>query len=204
MHFDFENDFILENDFVQLRPLSALDIPLLLPFSEQEPELWTYSLIKASNEKELINYVTLALEGRKNKLQYAFVVYDKVQKAIAGSTRFYDINLTNKSLQLGFTWYGKAFQGTGMNKQCKLLLLDFAFDFMQMERVEFRADNQNKRSIAAMKRIGCVEEGVLRSNFIKPDGERRSSIVLSILKSEWEQGLKANLEMQCLPKSNLK
>jgi len=198
MLFDFENDYILENNFVQLRPLTVLDIPVLLPFSEQEPELWNYSLIKAANEKELINYVNLALEGRKHKREYAFVVYDKIQQKIAGSTRFYDVNLNNKSLQLGFTWYGKAFQGTGMNKQCKLLLLDFAFDFMQMERVEFRADNQNKRSIAAMKRIGCVEEGVLRSNFIKPNGERRSSIVLSILKSEWEQSVKANLEELCV------
>jgi len=198
MLFDFENDYILENNFVQLRPLTVLDIPVLLPFSEQEPELWNYSLIKATNEKELINYVNLAFEGRKHKREYAFVVYDKIQQKIAGSTRFYDINLNNKSLQLGFTWYGKAFQGTGMNKQCKLLLLDFAFDFMQMERVEFRADNQNKPSIAAMKRIGCVEEGVLRSNFIKPNGERRSSIVLSILKSEWEQSVKANLEELCV------
>jgi len=198
MLFDFENDYILENNFVQLRPLTVLDIPVLLPFSEQEPELWNYSLIKATNEKELINYVNLAFEGRKHKREYAFVVYDKIQQKIAGSTRFYDINLNNKSLQLGFTWYGKAFQGTGMNKQCKLLLLDFAFDFMQMERVEFRADNQNKRSIAAMKRIGCVEEGVLRSNFIKPNGERRSSIVMSILKSEWEQSVKANLEELCV------
>ena len=198
MLFDFENDYILENNFVQLRPLTVLDIPVLLPFSEQEPELWNYSLIKATNEKELINYVNLAFEGRKHKREYAFVVYDKIQQKIAGSTRFYDINLNNKSLQLGFTWYGKAFQGTGMNKQCKLLLLDFAFDFMQMERVEFRADNQNKPSIAAMKRIGCVEEGVLRSNFIKPNGERRSSIVMSILKSEWEQSVKANLEELCV------
>jgi RimJ/RimL family protein N-acetyltransferase len=198
MLFDFENDYILENNFVQLRPLTVLDIPVLLPFSEQEPELWNYSLINATNEKELINYVNLALEGRKHKREYAFVVYDKIQQKIAGSTRFYDVNLNNKSLQLGFTWYGKAFQGTGMNKQCKLVLLDFAFDFMQMERVEFRADNQNKRSIAAMKRIGCVEEGVLRSNFIKPNGERRSSIVLSILKSEWEQSVKANLEALCV------
>jgi RimJ/RimL family protein N-acetyltransferase len=198
MLFDFENDYILENNFVQLRPLTFLAIPVLLPFSEQEPELWNYSLIKATNEKELINYVNLALEGRKHKREYAFVVYDKIQQKIAGSTRFYDINLNDKSLQLGFTWYGKAFQGTGMNKQCKLLLLDFAFNFMQMERVEFRADNQNKRSIAPMKRIGCVEEGVLRSNFIKPNGERRSSIVLSILKSEWEQSVKANLEQLCV------
>ena len=64
---------------------------------------------------------------------------------------------------------------------------------MNMERVEFRADFQNKKSIAAMKSIGCIEEGVLRKNFVKPSGERRDSIVLSILKKEWLDGVKEKL-----------
>ena len=65
-----------------------------------------------------------------------------------------------------------------------------------MQRVEFRADNNNKTSIAAMKSIGCVEEGVLRSNTLKSDGGRRDSIVLSILKSEWEGGVKERLALR--------
>lgn len=197
MAFDFKTSYILENDRVQLRPLSAEDYDLLVHFSKEEPELWTYSLVPASNELALQKYLQLALEGRENQREYAFVVYDKTRHAIAGCTRFYDIQLAAQSIQLGFTWYGKSFQGTGLNQQCKLLLLDFAFGIMQMERVEFRADEQNKRSIAAMKRIGCVEEGVLRSNGVKPNGERRSSIVLSILKAEWEQSVKENLRKLC-------
>ena len=101
--------------------------------------------------------------------------------------------MNNKSLQLGFTWYGSDFQGTGLNKQCKLLLLEFAFEKMNMERVEFRADHANKRSISAMKRIGCQVEGILRSHVLKPDGTRRDSLVLSILKQEWENNVKENL-----------
>ena len=62
-----------------------------------------------------------------------------------------------------------------------------------MERVEFRADNRNKKSIAAMKSIGCVEEGILRSHAVTSSGERRDSIVLSILKKEWESGIKDKL-----------
>jgi RimJ/RimL family protein N-acetyltransferase len=65
-----------------------------------------------------------------------------------------------------------------------------------MQRVEFRADNENKRSIAAMKSIGCVEEGILRSNSPKADGGRRDSIVLSILKEEWESSVKKNLYLK--------
>jgi RimJ/RimL family protein N-acetyltransferase len=62
-----------------------------------------------------------------------------------------------------------------------------------MVRVEFRADATNARSIAAMKSIGCVEEGILRQHQPKPDGTRRDSIVLSILKQEWENGVKERL-----------
>jgi RimJ/RimL family protein N-acetyltransferase len=61
---------------------------------------------------------------------------------------------------------------------------------MGFERVEFRADVLNERSIAAMRSIGCREEGVLKSNLMKPDGGRRDSIVLRILKEEWVDGVK--------------
>ena len=117
-------------------------------------------------------------------------MFDKLTNTFAGSSRFYDIQLANKCLQLGFTWYGKQFQGTGLNKHCKYLLLNFAFEIMDVERVEFRADYDNKRSISAMKRIGCVEEGILRSNGVRNDGKRRDSMVLIILKWKWKNKLK--------------
>ena len=89
-------------------------------------------------------------------------------------------------------WYGQDFQGTGLNKNCKFLLLQFAFEHMKVQRVEFRADNKNKRSIAAMKSIGCSEEGILRSNCAAPNG-RRDSIILSILRYEWFSRVKREL-----------
>jgi RimJ/RimL family protein N-acetyltransferase len=193
MYFDFNKKYTLENESLILRPLEITDIENLIHFSINEPELWRYSLLPASNENELKNYLKVALEKRKNKVDYPFIVFDKKTNSYAGSTRFYDIQLSNKTLQLGYTWYGKNFQGTGLNKNCKYLLLEFAFEKMNMERVEFRADNANKKSIAAMQSIGCQIEGVLRSNGIKPNGERRDSIILSILKQEWDNSVKENL-----------
>lgn len=191
--FDFDSPIILENDRVLLRPLEASDIEHLLEFSLKEPEIWKYSLVEASGEENLRRYLEMALGGRKNKTQYPFIVYDKIQKKYAGSTRFYQIDLANESLLLGYTWYGKNFQGTGINKNCKLLLLTFAFEEMGMTRVEFRADNNNQKSIAAMKSIGCVVEGVLRKDSLSPSGYRRDSIVLRILKEEWEENIKEEL-----------
>jgi len=191
---DFNEEYILENSIVRLTPLKIDDLNNLVHFATNEPELWTHSLIQANSPEQMKSYIEKALEGRKDKNSYAFLVFDKRKNQYAGSTRFYDIQVNNASLQLGFTWYGKEFQGTGLNKNCKYLLLKFAFEVLKMERVEFRADNENQRSINAMKSIGCVVEGVLRSNTYKPDGKRRDSIVLSILKDEWKSTVKERLK----------
>jgi N-acetyltransferase len=194
--FNVRKDYTLENDFVLLRPLTVNDFDNLLPFSLNEPELWKYSLLQGGGSDNLRNYLQLAVAAREAEKEYPFIVFDKRSGTYAGSTRFYDIQLFHKSLQLGYTWYGKAFHGTGLNKNCKYLLLEFAFEQIGMERVEFRADNNNQRSIAAMKSIGCSVEGVLRSNNTKHDGSRRDSIVLSILKNEWEGGVKSRLKQR--------
>ncbi len=194
MEFNFDNKYILEDKRVILKPLELTDFKNLISFSTNEPEIWKYSLIQAVGENGLKNYLNLAIQARNERKEYPFIVFDKLTNSFAGSTRFYDIQLANKCLQLGFTWYGKQFQGTGLNKHCKKLMLEFAFEKMEIERVEFRADNDNKRSIYAMKSIGCVEEGILRSNGMRSDGTRRDSIVLSILKSEWEMKTKDKLE----------
>jgi N-acetyltransferase len=192
--FDPSKEYILENDVVLLRPLVEDDFKHLLPFSLNEPGLWQYTLISPAGEEGMKDYIAAALDGRSKGIEYPFIVFDKRTQQYAGSTRFYDIQLHNQSMQLGYTWYGKAFQGTGLNKNCKLLLLQFAFETLGLERVEFRADNNNERSKAAMRSIGCVEEGVLRSHVATYTELRRNSIILSILKKEWEDGVKKGLK----------
>lgn len=191
--FDTSASFTLEDERVLLRPLEISDTELLAPLS-LEKEIWKYASIDVYDADSLRNYFQLALDGRAAQKEYPFVVYDKLKEKYAGSTRFYDIQPANRMLQLGYTWYGKEFHGTGLNKHCKFLLLQFAFEKIGMERVEFRANNQNERSIAAMKSIGCTVEGVLRKNMWKADGSYRDSIILSILKEEWLGGVKEQLK----------
>jgi RimJ/RimL family protein N-acetyltransferase len=189
----FDQDIILENEYVLLRPLRAKDIELLAHFAQKESSIWKYSLLQVQNESDLAKYIEQAIEARTQKKEYPFIVFDKLKKQYAGSTRFYDIQLPFQTLQLGYTWYGAEFQGTHVNPNCKLLMLQYAFETLNMERVEFRADNRNARSIKAMKNLGCIEEGILRNHLPTIDGGRRDSIILSILKSEWEAGVKKNL-----------
>ncbi len=192
--FDCSKEYILENDRVLLRPLQQDDYIHLLPFALHEQELWKYSLVGAEGEEGLQNYMNITLKARDESKEYPFIVFDKRSNEYAGSTRFYDIQNDLQTLQLGYTWYGKKFQGTGLNKHCKYLLLSFAFGQIGMERFELRADNNNERSIAAMKSIGCKVDGILRSNMpTREAGRRRDSIVLSILKDEWFGELKERL-----------
>jgi RimJ/RimL family protein N-acetyltransferase len=190
---DFPENLILEDERVLLRPLQATDLGSLLPFATNEEETWEYSMISPAGEKGMKEYADTAIEQREQKKEYPFIVFDKATNAYAGSTRFYDIQLNNRTAQLGYTWYGKKFRRTGLNRHCKLLMLTYAFETWGMERVEFRADARNENSINAMKGIGCIVEGILRSNTVIGSGGRRSSIVLSILKDEWFDHVRENL-----------
>ena len=197
--FDTSSDIILENERVLLRPLVQDDAVYLSAYVKEEPALWKYALTPITTDQEFAQYMANAVEARQLKLAYPFIVFDKLQNKYVGSTRFYDIQLNNSSTQFGYTWYSESTWGTGLNEHCKFLLLQFAFETIGFERIEFRADNRNKRSIAAMQKIGCTVEGILRNHLPTSDGTRRDSIVLSMLKNEWPKikaGFLVRIKMQ--------
>jgi RimJ/RimL family protein N-acetyltransferase len=184
----FSANPVLENNRVLLRPIQEDDFDNLLCFSENEPDIWFYGLVTAAGKDNLRTYIDTAVKNLQDKKEYPFIVFDKQANHYAGSTRFYDIQQPYLTTQLGYTWYGKGFQRTGLNRHCKLLLLTYVFEQWGLERCELRADANNARSIAAMKAIGCVEEGILRNHMPTASGGRRDSIILSILKLEWLSG----------------
>ncbi len=189
----FQQQPVLENERVLLRPIQEGDFDNLLPFSLNEPDIWKFGLVTAAGEENLRHYISTAVKNLNDKKEYPFIVFDKIANRYAGSTRFYDIQQLWLTTQLGYTWYGKDFQRTGLNRHCKLLLLTYVFEEWGLERLEFRADANNAKSIAAMKAIGCMEEGIFRNHMPTAQGGRRDSIVLSILKTEWFGGVKGNL-----------
>lgn len=194
MNFNFKENYILENETVRLRPLEASDFDLLLEYSVNEPDIWSFNSNGANGAENLKKYITNAIKQREDGREYPFIVFDKISGKYVGSTRFYFIFLEAKTLEIGYTWYGKKYQGTGINKNCKYLLLEFAFEKLQMERVAFAANSKNKRSINAMKSIGCVVEGILRNCSTDANGERIDAVKLSIIKNEWFENVKNTLE----------
>ena len=174
----------LENHFVKLSPLSLSNYKHLIDVAKQE-NLVQYSPSKIDTEEDLLAYVQAAINGINQKTTLPFIIYDKSKKAYAGSTRFGLINWKNKVLHIGWTWIGKEFQGSGLNTQMKFLMLQYAFETLNFDKVEFRADERNIRSRKAVEKLGAKLEGILRKDTLMLDGFKRSTCCYGILKEEW-------------------
>ncbi len=176
-------ELILENKRVQLSPLTNKNYHLITKIA-QEKNLIYYSPSKISTPESLKNYVEIAINTNN---AIPFIIYDKEKQAYAGSTRFGLINHKNKVLHIGWTWIGNDFQGTGLNKNIKHLMLQHAFKTMDFDKVEFRIDERNIKSRKAVEKIGAVLEGILRQDTLMQDGFKRSTCCYGILKTEWIQ-----------------
>jgi len=185
MNFDFEADIELSNERTQIRPLKIEDLQHLLPVATQHKDLVRFSPVLIHSEGHLRDYISQAVQERKNNIRYAFIIWDKLKNQYAGSTSFLNISNKDKRLEIGSTWIGKDFQGTGLNAKVKALMLAYAFEKLEFERVEFRTDERNTASRKAMEKLGAIYEGRLRSHILMPDGFRRSSLYYSILRDEW-------------------
>lgn len=178
------NNLTLENTFVKLSLLDLSNYKCLLPISN-ETDLIYFSPSDISSPEKLKEYVQTAIDGYYHKTTIPFLIYDKTKQAYAGSTRFGLINWQNKVLHIGWTWIGTNFQGSGLNKQMKFLMLQYAFETLAFEKVEFRIDERNQKSRKAVEKIGATLEGVLRKDTIMTDGFKRSTCCYGILKDEW-------------------
>ncbi len=175
----------LENEFVKLTPLTLENYENLFHIASQE-KLVQYSPSDIVTPKALKQYVEVALENQDREMAIPFIIYDKKAAAYAGCTRYMSINWKNRVLEIGSTWIGREFQGSGLNGQMKLLLLNYAFYQMKFEKVEFRIDERNLRSRKAVEKLGAKLEGVLRKNVYLLDGFKRNTCCYGILKEEWD------------------
>ena len=175
----------LENDFVKLSLLDLSNYKHLMDIA-QEKDLLYYSPSDISTPDNLKAYVQEAVDAYYHQTAIPFIVFDKTKSAYAGCTRFGLINWKNKVVHIGWTWIGRKFQGSGINKQMKFLMLQYAFETLDFEKVEFRIDERNGRSRKAVENIGGTLEGILRSDTLMNNGFRRNTCCYGILKNEWQ------------------
>lgn len=178
---------------VRLEPLGETHVPDLAAVG-QDDSIWAYiPYPPVQSEADMRAWVLdlLARQAKGTDLPFA-VVHLESGRAI-GASRYLDIQPANRAVEIGGTWYGRAFQRTAVNTESKYLLLKHAFEDLGCIRVQLKTDRRNERSQRAIERIGAVREGVLRHSMIMPDGYRRDSVYYSILAAEWP-GVKARLE----------
>ena len=186
---------ILSSQRIRLEPIGLQHAGDLYAVGQDEA-IWRYLPRPAFTDLEdATEWVKMCL-GRNEtgeRVQFAVVLPDE-SKAI-GSTGYLDIDRPNRTLEIGMTWYGVAYQRTFVNTECKYLLLKHAFDDLGARRVCIKTDSHNERSQRAIERIGGVREGVLRNHRITWSGNNRDSVYYSIIEEEWA-GVKERLEQR--------
>jgi N-acetyltransferase len=184
---------ILTGRKIRLEPLAEAHVHDLALVGLDE-RIWRYLLYgEVQTEAQMHAWVLEMLRRQTRGADVPFaVIYLESGRAI-GATRYMNISPQDRGLEIGGTWYGVDYQGSGVNTEAKYLLLKHAFESLGCVRVQLKTDLRNERSQRAIERLGAVKEGVLRKHMIRPDGTVRDSVYYSIIDTEWET-VKAALE----------
>lgn len=182
----------LQGTSVSLEPLEQAHIADIRN-AAADGELWKLFFTSVPAPEQTQQWLDTALAMQSQQKAIPFIVREKSGGKIVGSTRFCNIDHQHQRLEIGYTWYSQSVQRSAINTECKLLLLTHAFEVLNCIAVEFRTDWFNRRSQAAIERLGAKRDGVLRNHMILPDGRIRDTVVYSILQNEWP-GLKKNLQ----------
>lgn len=181
-----QHPVLLEGALVRLEPLDERHFDSLIAVGK-DPVIWENLPVDGTDSYQLLRELRTALLHRSNETQYPFTVIDTQSDRIIGSTRLMEIFREHRKLEIGWTWYDPAVWGKGHNLECKLLLLTYCFETLRYNRVQLKTRNTNKRSQAAIRKIGGVYEGSLRKDRIMPDGQIRDTAVFSIINDEWPE-----------------
>jgi N-acetyltransferase len=181
----FEQEIILEDERARLEPLTPQHYAPLLAIALSNSDIWKFTLANIIDEKSFTVYFNTALKERENKTSYPFAMFDKKENRYVGCTRYANISFRDKRLEIGWTWIDPLLQGSGINKHNKYLMLQFAFEKLDLNRVELKTAGTNLKSQRAMEKIGAVREGVLRKHSINDIGVIRDTVYYSFINDEW-------------------
>lgn len=175
---------VLEGDTVRLEPLSPGHLDGLCEVG-LDPDLWRWTTNVVDSRERMQRYVETALSEQARGVALPFATLERATGRVIGSTRFGNIDLSHRKVEIGWTWVARPWQRTAANTEAKLLMLAHAFDALGCLRVELKTDALNERSRRAIRRLGAVEEGTLRCHMITDSGRLRDTVYFSIVRPEW-------------------
>lgn len=179
------HDLILETDKVILRPVEENDYDDFLRLAKKDPDMWEYFSLNLGDEKQLTQWMEMAAADKKADTRRALTIVEKVSGKIAGSSSMGNISYHDLRLEIGWSWLGKDFRSTGINRHTKFAMMNYAFETLNFERVEFKTDVLNARARKGLENVGGKPEGILRRHMTMWNNRRRTSIYYSVLKDEW-------------------
>ena len=183
----------LAGNLVRLEPLGTQHADDLYAVGTDD-SIWRYLPRPAfSSPEDAREWIEQSMAQTSRGERVAFAVVHLETGQAVGSTAYLDIDRPNRALEIGMTWYATAWQRTGVNTECKYLLMRHAFEDQSARRVCLKTDSRNDRSRRAILRLGAVEEGTWRNHRIAWDGMDRHSVFYSVIDSEWPK-VKQRLE----------
>lgn len=177
-------DLELETPVVRMKPMLETDMKIFHELA-QDNDTWQFFTLNLADELQLRQWMNLAFKEKAANLRRPFTIIDKSTGAVAGSMSMGNISIHDLRLEIGWSWLGAAYRGSLVNFHSKFAMMQYAFEVLEFERVEFKTDVLNLRARRGLEKIGGIEEGILRSHMTMWNNRRRSSVYYSILKDEW-------------------
>lgn len=174
---------VLEGKFVRLEPLRPKHARELAKHADLD--LFKYHLTHRPREQSVAALKEYVTRHRALPFTLGFAIVARKTMKPVGSSSYMDIRSAHRGLEIGMTWIGKEWQGTAINPESKLLMLEHAFERLGAERVQLKTDGRNLQSQRAIEKLGAVKEGILRKHMTMPDGFQRDTVMYSITAAEW-------------------
>jgi len=182
----------LEGSDVRLEPLSESHHDALCAVG-LDPELWKWIPIQVLTRDQMMMYIRAVLAEQEKGTSIPFATVERRSGKVVGATRFMNIDVPNKRVEIGSTWIAGPWQRSAINTEAKYLMMRHAFEAWGCNRVELKTDALNSKSRNAISRIGAKEEGILRSHMVTWSGRLRDTVYFSVIAPEWPE-VKASLE----------
>jgi RimJ/RimL family protein N-acetyltransferase len=174
----------LEGTRVRLEPLSLDHLDDLAEVG-LDPTIWRFTVARPADRAALRAWIEAALARAETGAELPFATIDLASGRAVGSTRYLSVVPEHRRLEVGWTWLGRAFQGSGANREAKYLQLVHAFEALGANRVEFKTDSRNELARGALLAIGAGFEGIFRDHMIMPDGPLRHSAWFAVTVEDW-------------------
>ncbi len=192
------NPVTLTGTHVRLEPLEESHLDALSEVG-LDPELWKWIPSQVLDRDQMLRFIRTQLADQEKGTALPFATIDQASGKIVGNTRFMNIDMPNKRVEIGGTWIAKPWQRTAINTEAKFLMMRHAFETLGCNRVEWKTDSLNTQSRNAILRLGAKQEGIFRQHIVTWSGRLRDSVYFSVIAPEWpdvKRALEAKIKVK--------